>query len=220
MYETIQNCQGSVLSFAGGPLEEILDVLEQGKNTDIDFTAIDHDIETILEVKNAKHGDKINYGVANAFHLIKGSRRVLYPKIKLGRQFNPKKDIKGINALLLPFKYKISTLKDESYDFVYSAGLFDYIKTFPSEKKGTIALTKQLFDLLKPQGQLLIGNFSDENPLGVKWIMEFICDWFLIHRSRQEVLNFSNAIDPAKIETIEVITEKKGINHSLKITKK
>lgn len=220
MIETLNNLRGEILSFAGGPVEEIFEVLKNDESNKYNFTAIDHDIETVLEVKKNKNGNKINYGIANAFHLIKGNRQVLFPRIKNGRTFNPKKDTQGLNAIFLPLKYRMSKLRDESYDLVYSAGLFDYIKSFPSKEKGTIALTKQLFDLVKPKGQLLIGNFSDKNPLGVKWIMEFICDWFLIYRNKQQVMDFSKAIDVSKIASINVVTEEKGINHFLSIKKR
>ena len=56
---------------------------------------------------------------------------------------------------------------------VYSAGLYDYIMTFPiDDSKGTIALTKNLFSLVKPGGSLIVGNFNHNNPL-VHWSLSW-----------------------------------------------
>ena len=124
-----------------------------------------------------------------------------------------------MNKLLISFKYKIKTLQPSTYDLVYSAGLFDYIRTFDDKEKGTIALTKRLFDLLKPNGRLLIGNVSPVLSRGTIWGMECYCDWYLINRTKEEVLAFADAIPKNEIKSIQVITEETGINWFLDIRK-
>ncbi len=208
---------GKVLSLAAGPAKEIEEYLEVYH--DIDFLALDHDIETLKNAKK-KYVD-IPYGIINAFHLIKGHSQYLIPRPQLLESCNPKKDLKGLRRLFLPFKYQVKKLKSESFDMVYSAGLYDYIETFEDRKdKGSIALTRKLFDLVKPGGRMIIGNMNQEMPVGVRWVMEAICDWYLIYRDKEEVLAFASEIPESQIESIEIIQEERGLNYFLDIRKK
>jgi hypothetical protein len=104
---------------------------------------------------------------------------------------------------------------------VYSAGLNDYIQTFLlDETKGTISLTKNLFDLVMPGGSLIIGNFNHNNPRDLRFVMEYIYDWQLIYRERHDMLECARAIPEKKIEDMKIIEEPLGINYFLKIDKK
>ena len=207
---------GKVLSLAAGPAQEIYEYKKH--QNDKDFLALDHDIETL---KNANRRNRhLKYGIANAFHIIKGNRKYLIPKKNRLENCDPKSDMKGVRKLILPFKYSIGELKRNEFDLIYSAGLYDYIKTFDDHQKGTIALTKQLFDSLKPNGRLLIGNISPKLSIGVKWAMECLCDWYLIHRTEKEVLDFAKSIPQKEIKSINVISEETGVNWFLDIRKK
>jgi extracellular factor (EF) 3-hydroxypalmitic acid methyl ester biosynthesis protein len=111
-------------------------------------------------------------------------------------------------------------LKKHDYTLIYSAGLYDYIKTFPEDPtKGTIALTKNLFELVRPGGALVIGNFNSRNPLYERFYMEFVVDWQLIYRTKQEMLDFARSIPEREIKSMEVLEEPLGINYFLKIDK-
>lgn len=207
--------KGKVMSLAAGPALEMHEYLNQKK--DIEFLALDHDIETLKNFNN--NSPKFKYGVINAFHLIKNKYQYLLPKKYLINHCDPKNDFKNWKKYLTPFKYKIKKLQPESFDLIYSIGLYDYIKTYPNPKKGSVALTKILFDLLKPGGRLLIGNISPKQPLGIKWAMECLCDWHLIIRTKEEMLELSDAIPKNEIKSIDVISEELGINWFLDIQK-
>ncbi len=211
--------KGKVLSLAAGPAQEIYDSIEMGANQ-LEFTALDHDIVTLKNAQNKIQSPNLKYAIANAFHLIKGNKKILYPRKQFLPYCDPKKDFKGKRKLFLPVKYEIKDLKPATYDLIYSIGLFDYIKTYSSSDKGTIKLTSILFDLLKPGGKLLIGNVSHVMPIGIIWTMNCICDWYLIHRSEHEVIDFANGIPQNQIEKLEVITEPSGVNYFLKIEKR
>jgi len=199
-----------------GPAQEIYEY--QQSADDIAFLALDHDIETL---KNANQRNKdLVYGIANAFHIIKGNNKYLIPKKNQLSTCDPRRDTKGLRKILLPTRYSSKKLRANEFDLIYSAGLFDYIKTFADKNKGAVALTTRLFSLLKPGGRMLIGNISPKLSTGVKWAMECLCDWYLIHRTAEEVLDFARAIDISAIDSINVISEPTGVNWFLDIRKK
>jgi extracellular factor (EF) 3-hydroxypalmitic acid methyl ester biosynthesis protein len=210
---------GQILSLAAGPAREIHDVLKINKGTNhYRFLALDHDIDTLRSAQGINEDNRCQYAIANAFQIIKGDFKIAKP---IFINFcNPQKDFKGLNKFLIYLKYKMQKLKQNHFDFVYSAGLFDYIKTFDDNSKGSIALTKNLFDLVKPGGKLIIGNFSNNNPKDLLFPMEYIYDWILIYRNKEEMLKLANAIPAKKISNIQVLEEPLGINYFLKITKK
>lgn len=63
-----------------------------------------------------------------------------------------------------------------SYDLVWSAGLFDYLSD-----RVFVALLGRLLAAVAPGGEVVVGNFSEENP--TRPYMEILIDWMLHHRS-------------------------------------
>jgi len=100
---------------------------------------------------------------------------------------------------------------DKPYDLTWSAGLFDYFKD-----KHFVNLLKKYYAFVKEGGEMIIGNFNVENPS--RKIMEVLGDWFLFHRSKEELVKFAlqAGIDKNKID---VITEPLGINLFLVVRK-
>ncbi len=48
----------------------------------------------------------------------------------------------------------------EKYDLIYSTGLYDYLAVYPmNPMRGATGLTRKLFDMLKPGGRAVFGNF-------------------------------------------------------------
>jgi extracellular factor (EF) 3-hydroxypalmitic acid methyl ester biosynthesis protein len=66
------------------------------------------------------------------------------------------------------------------FDFIYSAGLYDYLKESVAEK-----LTARMFELLAPGGTLLVTNFLTSCVDAA--YMDSLMDWQLIYRTRAEV---------------------------------
>ena len=209
-----------ILNLAAGPAIEIKNYLSKKPDKKVKFIALDHDIETIRRSKAGFLDDRLDYWVANAFKLLKKDRTVLKPYSLMEKSSNPKKDTKGLNKIKIPFKYRVKKLKDGQFDFIYSAGLYDYIQTYEDKNKGSIALTRELFSLLKSGGTLLIGNFGDNAPEWIKWHMKYICEWELIYRNEEEIRVFTTDIPQDEIAMIKVISEKTGINKFLIIKKK
>ena len=67
-----------------------------------------------------------------------------------------------------------------SYDLIYSAGLFDYLKDSTASAAGV-----RLVEALNPGGRAVIGNFGIANP--TRPLMELMLDWPLHHRSASDL---------------------------------
>lgn len=216
----LETLNGSCLAVAAGSGREIADAYSEGFNGVV--TAIDTDIDALRYFKDKnKILSKVEYRVVNVFELLKNNFKTLTPKQFYLQKANPKKDIKGYMKYLMPFLYNIGTLKNKKFDLIYSAGLFDYIKTFPdNNNKGTIGLSKVLFNLLNPGGKLIIGIMSTNMPIGELFYMEVLCDWKIIFRSRDQLLEFAGAIKKEEIENIEIQDGYEGIQAYLIIQKK
>jgi extracellular factor (EF) 3-hydroxypalmitic acid methyl ester biosynthesis protein len=80
----------------------------------------------------------------------------------------------------------------EQYDFIYCAGLFDYLPDSVCKQ-----LVEVFYQLLAPKGLLLVTNVDATRPFRHK--LEFILDWNLIYRTAQELYAFKpdNAPDEA-----------------------
>jgi SAM-dependent methyltransferase len=100
---------------------------------------------------------------------------------------------------------------EAKYDVVWSAGLFDYF-----DDKSFVLILKKLMDFATEKGEIIIGNFNDENPS--RDYMEMVGDWMLNHRSEEQLINLAiqAGADPAKIW---VGQEPEGINLFLHIWK-
>lgn len=96
-------------------------------------------------------------------------------------------------------------------DLIYSAGLFDYLN-----QRSFSALLAGLYDALAPGGHLCVGNVGSHNP--TRYTMEYLLDWFLIHRSRAELEEFAGALTPSPTR-VEVDAEPSGVNLFLRIWK-
>jgi SAM-dependent methyltransferase len=105
----------------------------------------------------------------------------------------------------------IRHVPEKSYDLIWSAGLFDYFRD-----KHFVYLLKKYYEYVKPGGEMIIGNFNVENPS--RRIMEILGDWFLNHRSEDELMRFALQAGISK-DNIEVIREPLGINLFLKVRK-
>jgi len=103
------------------------------------------------------------------------------------------------------FKFKPS----RQYDLIWSAGLFDYL----DEKTFKMLLTKQLA-YLKAGGEIVIGNFSINNP--TRDYME--CgNWFLYHRLPDDLIKIARE-SGIPDDKIAVKSESLGVNLFLHIS--
>jgi len=209
----------AVLSVAAGPAEEIRVALQRS-SSDYAILALDHDMETLRELRHVRD-PRFRAALANAFQMIKGEDRIATPRLLGSLCGNPSRDFRGWRRLLAPLKYRFDRLPGQGFDLVYSAGLFDYIRPSPegNEEKAQ-ALTRFLFDLVAPGGELVIGNFNPAIPRWNRFCMDYLCDWHLVYRTDHELRGFAARIDPRQIEGLEVAREAEGINSFLALRKR
>ncbi|MEP3208275.1 MAG: class I SAM-dependent methyltransferase [Maribacter sp.] len=75
----------------------------------------------------------------------------------------------------------------ESYDFIWSAGLFDYLND-----KAFVKLLMRFREWQKEGGEIVIGNYNEaHNPS--RDYMEILGDWHLIHRTKEQLLQLARA---------------------------
>lgn len=100
---------------------------------------------------------------------------------------------------------------EKKFDLIWSAGLFDYFKS-----KHFVFLLRKYYEYLNEGGEIIIGNFNTKNPS--RRAMEILGDWFLYHRSADELKQFAlqAGIEESKID---VIQEPLGINLFLRVKK-
>ena len=89
---------------------------------------------------------------------------------------------------------------DSKFDFVYAAGLFDYLKE-PIAR----ALASKMFTLLRPAGKLLVANFSSSHVDA--GYMEAFMDWRLIYRTEANMRNLFAGIKENESPSVRLFTD-------------
>lgn len=85
------------------------------------------------------------------------------------------------NAIRLALKKDIKDEITLEYDLIYSTGLFDYL-----DERVATRLIANLKKLIKQSGLLVIANFGDKySNYSAAW-MEWVVNWYLIHRTEDE----------------------------------
>ncbi len=97
-------------------------------------------------------------------------------------------------------------LDDRKFDFVYCAGLFDYLS-----EKVCQRLLQYFAARTKPQGTILVTNVHSSNP--EKNTMEHLLEWHLIYRDEAAM----QRIAPATCSVQKIYTDETGVNVFLEL---
>ena len=89
-------------------------------------------------------------------------------------------------------------------DLVYSIGLIDYFND-----KFVISMMNFAFEILRPGGRIILGNFHPRNP--DKAFMDHVLEWKLIHRDEHAMNNLFEASAFARPCT-NIRFEEQGVN--------
>ncbi|HEY0548047.1 MAG TPA: class I SAM-dependent methyltransferase, partial [Verrucomicrobiae bacterium] len=148
-----------IFSLACGPAVEILNfVREHELSNRAEFTLLDFNEETLQQVTAAFTEVKTKQSRRTPVHFIKRS----------------------IHNLLKESGRTAVRAGTEQYDFVYCAGLFDYLTDAVCQRLMTL-----LYDWLAPGGLLLATNVEPSNPM--RHGMEHLLDWHLIYRKGSQL---------------------------------
>jgi extracellular factor (EF) 3-hydroxypalmitic acid methyl ester biosynthesis protein len=146
-----------IFNFACGPAIEIQNFLaELPFGEQAEFTLVDFNSETIDFLRRIIGHIKERLALRTIFNFHKKTVRQL---IKEDKRATP--------------------IEKPQYDFIYCAGLFDYL---PDET--CTRLMEIFYGWLAPGGLLAVTNVLDEKPF--RHMLEFVLDWHLIYRSTEQ----------------------------------
>jgi len=181
-----------VFNMGCGPAAEVQRFLQSCAGSDqTAFTLVDFNEETLQYVRRWVSALKNDTGRIGTVSLVRKSvQTVLKEAVRSGRS------------------------PQEQYDFVYCAGLFDYLPD-PTCRR----LMDVFYDMLAPEGLLLVTNVSDvmNRARPFRYSMEYMLDWYLTYRDGHALASLAPARAPR--EQVRVIAEETGVNVFLEVRK-
>ncbi len=184
-----------ILDMACGPAQEVQNFLTQNDLSDYaQFELLDFNDETLDFTGKALEEIKRKHHRRTPVKMVKKSvNHILKEYFKLNDSPN------------------FSNIEHEKeYDFIYCAGLFDYLEDRICKK-----LMNYFYTLLAPGGLLVATNVTPSNP--IRNIMEGMVEWHLIYRDHAQMAGLKP--ETASEESCEVKTEATGINIFIEIRK-
>ena len=126
------------------------------------------------------------------------------------RRFAPAENLHCLaeNLVRLPKKRKLLE-QLQGADLLICTGFFDYLEDEPAAE-----LLKCCWQLLRPGGEALIFNFAPWNP--TRAYMEWIGNWYLIYRTRDELTRLAEGAGLSKAD-FTVSAEVSGVDLLLRI---
>lgn len=157
-----------MLSVACGPAFEVRDIVTtQEEASLLHLSLLDQDEQALLEASTVVRDVEHTLGAELSVDFVRESVRTMLVTRELQERWG-------------------------RFDFIYSMGLFDYL-TAPV----ATAVLRKLYQLLLPGGQMVIGNFSTENP--TRYYMEYWLDWKIIYRTEQDLTALASRLPGADI---------------------
>lgn len=178
-----------VLDMACGPAKEVQNFLAQDDLCEkADFTLYDFNDETL-----------------------EYTGKTLNELKRLHHRGTPVKMVKkSVNHILKETFKPVESQRENEYDFIYVAGLFDYLEDRICKK-----LMDYFYSILAPGGLLLATNVTPTNP--IINIMESLVEWHLIYRGHAQMATLKPEAAPES--SCEIKTESTGINIFLEVRK-
>jgi extracellular factor (EF) 3-hydroxypalmitic acid methyl ester biosynthesis protein len=178
-----------VFNLGCGPAKEVQEFLIQDDLCDqVEFTLLDFNDETLEHARERLESLRSRHRRSTNLQFLKKSvHQILKESVRPG-----------------------GDLKPGSFDFVYCAGLFDYMSDRICKR-----LMNIFYDLLAPGGLLIATNVDASKPF--KHSMEFILEWHLICRDERQLA----ALNPDKAPPgcFSVSSEHTGVNIFIEVRK-
>ncbi|MEW6306591.1 MAG: class I SAM-dependent methyltransferase [Verrucomicrobiota bacterium] len=96
---------------------------------------------------------------------------------------------------------------ERKYDYIYCAGLFDYLSDRICKR-----LMTTFYEALAPDGMLVATNVDAANP--IRNMMEYVLEWHLVYRNRQQLaaicpeqVNLDNAVVKSDVTGVNIFVE-------------
>jgi extracellular factor (EF) 3-hydroxypalmitic acid methyl ester biosynthesis protein len=128
----------------------------------------------------------------------------------VGRQYS-RYDVSAMAATIGDLLRR--SLRFSDIDLAYAAGLYDYL-----DDDVATALTATLFRMLRPDGALLLANFTPATRDAA--FMEAIMDWHLVYRTPDAVRALAASIPPREIAALEPFSDENGHIAYLRVVKR
>ena len=178
-----------IFSLGCGPATEIQEFLTETALCDTAlFTLLDFNEETIQHTSRALNEIGKRFGRRTRVQLVK----------------------KSVQQILKEAGRSGEGTSEGKYDFLYCAGLFDYLPDRVCKQ-----LMNIFYDWLAPEGLLLVTNVDGTRPFHNK--LEFILDWNLLYRNRRQLSDLQP--DRALAATSMIRTDLTSVNIFLEIRK-
>ena len=178
-----------ILNLGCGPAVEVQEFLKESQLSDrVHFTLLDFNDETIQYAQS-----KLD-GIQREFH------RGAAARIQKKSVLQVMKD-----SLRMPH-----TPPALQHEFVYCAGLFDYLADHTC-----LQLTEILYEMVAPGGLLVTTNVEPSNPL--RNGMEHLLDWNLIYRTGAQMRKLRPR--SAEEDNVSVLSDTTGVNVMLEVRK-
>lgn len=191
--ETQRIAQGGrtaqILNMGCGPAREVQDFLSQNDFSEkAEFTLLDFNDETLNYTKKALEDIKKARALRTSINMVKKSVHTI-----LKESFKP-----------------FPSPPEKRYDFVYCAGLFDYL-----EDRICKRLMEYFYGLLEPGGLLLATNVTPASAL--RNLLEGILEWPMIYRDHRQMAALKPEAAPEG--SAAVFTESTGVNIFIEVRK-
>ena len=173
-----------------GPAGEIQRFLaEQELSNRADLTLLDFNNETLAYTTGVLQELKTRHHRSTRINLIK----------------------KSVGQILKGRGRSTTTTPETKYDFVYCAGLFDYLADQHCKQ-----LMNLFYDMLAPGGLLVATNVDASNP--IQQMLDYVLDWNLIYRTGAQLRTV--APDAADPDLVSVCADVTSVNIYLEVRKR
>jgi len=170
-----------------GPAQEIQDFLSNQEISDwAQFVLLDFNDETLQHAQGVIEGVKKRYQRRTPIQWVKKS---------------------VVQLLKAGAKVQTSSLENK-HDFIYCAGLFDYLPDRVCKD-----LMNIFYAMLAPGGLLLTTNVDTSNP--IRHMLDFVLEWRLIYRNGRQMLSLKP--DDVPPENVAVSSDSTGVNVFLEV---
>lgn len=150
-----------VFNLGCGPAREVQQFLAEDPVSDhVDFTLADFNTETLGYTRAILEDLRSRHGRSTGLEFVE----------------------KSVHQMLKESLKPAPSGGGEGYDFLYCAGLFDYVSDRVCRR-----LTEVFYHMVAPGGLLMVTNVDASKPF--RHSMDYLLEWHLIFRNREQMLN-------------------------------